>query len=174
MYFFTCCDVNELIKLIHTLTKLVAGSTSEWEVGAMVAHIMNKFYNIVAGEVTLLSSRAKQTYNVTPGFYRTPDSLLAEIRKATQQWRFDLRSASSLISMRYNKTTNKVEMTIVGDVEVTFGDDLCRALGLAQGTHVSETQRVPRLCNMFFGLSYLFVEQTWSEEGWLGTVKALC
>ena len=28
---------------------------------------------------------------------------------------------------------------------------------MAQGTHVSETQHVPRLCNMFYGLSYLFV-----------------
>ena len=82
----------------------------EWEVGAMVAHIPNKIYNIVAGEVTLLSrsSRAEQTYNVTPGFYRTPDSLLVEIRKATQWWRFDLRSVSSIISMRCNKTTNNV------------------------------------------------------------------
>ena len=35
----------------------------------------------------------------------------------------------------YNKTTNKVEMTIVGDEEVTFGDDLCGALGLAHGAH---------------------------------------
>ena len=57
----------------------------EWEVGALVAHIPNKFYNIVAGDVTLQSPRAKQTYNVTTGFYRTPDSLLAEIRKATRQ-----------------------------------------------------------------------------------------
>ena len=48
-------------------------------------------------------------------------------------------------------------MDIVGGVEVTFGDDLCGLLGLAQGTHVSETQHVPRLCNMFYGLSYLFV-----------------
>ena len=45
---------------------------------------------------------------------------------------------SSLISMGYNKTTNKVEMTIVGDVEVTFGDDLCGALGLEDGAPVSE------------------------------------
>ena len=84
--------------------------TGQWEVGAMVAHILNKFYNIVAGEVTLLSrtSRAKQTHRVTPRFYRTPDSLLTEIRKTKQQWRFDSRSVSSLISMRYNKTTNKV------------------------------------------------------------------
>ena len=59
--------------------------------------------------------------------------------------------------MGYNKTTNKVEMTNVGDVELTFGDGLCGALGLAHGTHVSETNHVPRLCNMFFGLSYLFV-----------------
>ena len=84
----------------------------EWEVGAMVAHIPNKFYNIhvVAGEVTLLSrtSKAKETYRITPGFYRTPFSLLVEIRKATQRWRFDLRSVSSIISMRYNKTTNNV------------------------------------------------------------------
>ena len=42
---------------------------------------------------------------------------------------------SSLISIGYNKTTNKVEMTIVGDEEVTFGDDLCGALGLAHGAH---------------------------------------
>ena len=48
-------------------------------------------------------------------------------------------------------------MIIVGDVEVTFGDDLCGALGLAHGAPVSETQHVPRLCNIFFGLSYLFV-----------------
>ena len=48
-------------------------------------------------------------------------------------------------------------MDIVGKVEVRFGDDLCGALGLAQGAHVSGTQHVPRLCNMFFGLSYLFV-----------------
>ena len=40
---------------------------------------------------------------------------------------------------------------------MTFGDDLCGLLGLAQGTHVSETQHVPTLCNMFYGLSYLFV-----------------
>ena len=82
----------------------------EWEVGAMVAHIPNKFYNIVAGEVTLLSrtSKAKETYRITPGFYRTPFSLLVDIRKATQQWKFDLRSVSSIISMRYNKTTNNV------------------------------------------------------------------
>ena len=53
----------------------------EWEVGALVAHIPNKFYNIVAGGVTLQSPRDKQTYNVTPGFYRTPDSLVAEIKK---------------------------------------------------------------------------------------------
>ena len=31
------------------------------------------------------------------------------------------------------------------------------ALGLAHGAHVSETSYVPRLCSMFFGLSYLFV-----------------
>ena len=49
------------------------------------------------------------------------------------------------------------EMDIVGDMEVTFGDDLCGALGLAQGANVSETQHIPRLCNMFFGLCYLFV-----------------
>ena len=49
------------------------------------------------------------------------------------------------------------EMDIVGDMEVTFGDDLCGALGLAQGANVSETQHIPRLCNMFFGLSYPFV-----------------
>ena len=51
----------------------------------MVAHIPNKFYYIGAGEVTLLThtSRTKQTYRVTPGFYRTPDSLLFEIRRAT-------------------------------------------------------------------------------------------
>ena len=103
------------------------------------------------------SPRAKQTYNVTPGFYRTPDSLMAEIRKATRQWRFESRSVSSLISMGYNMTTNKVEMTIVGDEEVTFGDELCGALGLAHGAHVSETNHVPRLFNMFFRLSYLFV-----------------
>ena len=46
---------------------------------------------------------------------------------------------------------------IAGDVELTFGDDVGEALGLTQGSHVSETQHVPRLCNMFFGLSYLFV-----------------
>ena len=45
----------------------------EWEVGAL--------YNIVAGGVTLQSPRDKQTYNVTPGFYRTPDSLVTEIKK---------------------------------------------------------------------------------------------
>ena len=129
----------------------------EWEVGALVAHIPNKFYNIVAGGVTLQSPRDKQTYNVTPGFYRTPDALVAEIKKATRQWRFESRSVSSFVSMGYNKTTNKVEMTIVGDVEVTFGDDLCGALGLAHGAHASRTNHVPRLCNMFFGLSYLFV-----------------
>ena len=97
------------------------------------ANIPNKFYNIVAGELTLLSrsSRAEQTYNVTQRFYQTPASHLVEIRKATQQWRLDSQSVASLISMRYNKTTNKVEMNIVGDVEVTFGDDLCGALGLA-------------------------------------------
>ena len=83
------------------------------------------------------SPKTKQTYNVTPGFYRTPDSLLAEIRKATRQWRFESWSVSSLISMGYIKTTNKVETTIVGDAEVTFGDDLCGALGLAHGAHVS-------------------------------------
>ena len=75
----------------------------EWELGTLVAHIPIKFYNIAAGEVTLLSSRVKQTYNFTAGFFRTPDSLLAEIRKATRQWRFDSRSVSSLILMRYNK-----------------------------------------------------------------------
>ena len=47
-------------------------------------------------------------------------------------------------------------MKIVRDMEVTLRDDLCGALGLAQGAHMSETQHVPRLCNMFFGLSYLF------------------
>ena len=64
----------------------------------MVAHIPNKFYNIGAGEVTLLThtSRTKRTYRVTPGFYRTPDSLLGEIRRATQQWRFDSLSDVSL------------------------------------------------------------------------------
>ena len=125
----------------------------------MVAHIPNKFYNTVAGEMTLLSRTpgTKQTYRVTPGFYRTPDSLLVEIRKATQRWRFESRSVGSLIPMRYNKTTNNVKMDFVVDVEVTFGEDLCGALGLAQGAHVSETQHVPRLCNLFFGLSYLFV-----------------
>ena len=129
----------------------------ECEVGAVVAHILNNFYNIVAGDVTLQLPMAKQTYNVTPGFYRIPDSLLAEMRKATLQWKFEWRSASSLISIGYNKTTNKVEMNIVGDVEMTFGDDLCGALGLAHGAHVSETSYVPSLCSMFFGLSYLFV-----------------
>mgnify|MGYP001803393578 CR=1 FL=1 len=61
----------------------------QWEVGAMVAHILNKFYNIVAGEVTLLShtTRAKQTYRLTPGFYRTPESLLAEIQKTAVEVR---------------------------------------------------------------------------------------
>ena len=54
----------------------------EWEVGAMVAHIPNKCYNIVAGEVTLLSSRAKQTYSVTPGFYRTPAFSLGPDKKS--------------------------------------------------------------------------------------------
>ena len=97
-YFFTCCVVNELaMKLIHTQDMLLdlpssasavdfADDTnndlkvrlplklvlepSELEVSAMVAHIPNKLYNIVAGEVTLLShsSRAEQTYSVTPGF----------------------------------------------------------------------------------------------------------
>ena len=71
----------------------------EWEAGAIVARIPTKFYNTVAGEVTLLSSssRAEQSYSVTPGFYQTPDSLLVEIRKTTQQWRFDSRSVASLI-----------------------------------------------------------------------------
>ena len=41
-------------------------------------------------------------------------------------------------------------MDIVGDVEVTFGEDLRGALCVAQGAHESETQNVPRLCNMFF------------------------
>ena len=58
--------------------------------------------------------------------------------------------------MRYTKTTNKVEIYVASGVEVTFGDDLCGALGLAHGAHVSETQHVPRLCNMFYGLSFLF------------------
>ena len=59
--------------------------------------------------------------------------------------------------MRYTKTTNKVEIDVASGVEVTFGDDLCGALGLAQRTHVSETQHVSRLSNMFYGLSDLFV-----------------
>ena len=125
----------------------------------MVAHIPKKFYNIVAGDSTLLShtSRVEETYRVTPRFYRPPESLLVEIIKATQLWKFDSRSVASLMSMRYDKTTNKVKIKIVRDMKVTFGNDLCRALGLAQGPHVSETHHVPRLCNMFLGLSYLFV-----------------
>ena len=125
----------------------------------MVAHIPNKFYNIVAGEMTVLSpkSRTKQASRVTLGFYRTPDSLLVEIRKATQRWGSVSRSVASLIPMRYNKTTNKVKMDIVGDVEMTFGEDLSGALGLAQGAHVADTQHVPSLCNMFFGSSLLLV-----------------
>ena len=65
------------------LPQKLALEPGQLEVGAMVAHIPNKFYNIVAGEVTLLShtTTAKQTYRLTPGFYRTPESLLAEIKK---------------------------------------------------------------------------------------------
>ena len=85
-----------------------------------------------------------------------------------------MRSVSSLISMGYNKTTNKVKMTFVGDVEVTFDDYLCGALGLVHGAHVSETPHVPRLCNMFFGLSYLFLYTNLVGEGWFGTFKPLC
>ena len=103
------------------------------------------------------TSRTNQASRVTLSFYRTPDSLLVEIRKVTQRWRFVSRSVASLIPMRYNKTANKVEVYIVGDVEVTFGEDLNGALDLAQGAHVSDTQHVPRLCNMFFGSSQLFV-----------------
>ena len=82
------------------------------------------------------TSRTKQASRVTLSFYRTPDSLLVVIGKVTQRWMFVSRSVASLIPMRYNKTTNTVEVDIVGDVEVTFGEDLSGALGLAQGAHM--------------------------------------
>ena len=84
---------------VRLLQKLVL-EPGEWEVVAMVAHVPDNFYNIFAGEVTLLSrsSRVQQTDNVTLGFYQTPNSLLVGTRKATQQWRFDLRSGISDIS----------------------------------------------------------------------------
>ena len=78
--FFTCCthSQNMLLDLpssalavdfadntnnsfkVSLLQKLVL-EPGEWEVGALVAHIPSKFYNIVAGGVTLQSPRARQT-----------------------------------------------------------------------------------------------------------------
>lgn len=131
----------------------------QWEVGAMVAHIPNKFYNVVSGEILVESKNSGhvETFRITPGFYRTPDSLVMEIKREVLRWNFEGQSVGALLSLSYNKTTNKVRMDVAPNVIITFGDDLCGALGLAQGPHTRETAHVPRLCNMFYGLSYLFI-----------------
>ena len=84
IFFTCCCDVNELaINLVNTNMLLDLPSSAsavdfadntnnnfkvrlpqklvlepgEWEVGALVAHIPNKFYNMVAGDVTSQSPK---------------------------------------------------------------------------------------------------------------------
>ena len=76
--------------------------------GGGYGNVPNKFYNIVAGELTLLSrtSRTKQKYRVTPGFYRTPDSLLVEIKKSNTA--VEVRIAECCISNTTKQQTRSI------------------------------------------------------------------